>query len=113
VASGRSGAPQLGLACLAAPVGSGRVGGPMRLLAGMRARPRGSTPLSSGLARAPFDPSVGDSVAAAARLVFRVWVARSSAPAPLFVFPARRRATAGGGDRRHKYHLDPAGPFLQ
>ena len=85
---------------------------PVWLLAGMRARPRGSTPLSSGLARAPFDPSVGDSVAAAARFVFRVWVARSSAPAPLFVFPARRRATAGGGDRRRKYHLDPAGPFL-
>jgi len=33
------------------------------------------------------------------------------APAPLF-FPARRRATAGGGDWRREDHLDTAGPFL-
>ena len=37
---------------------------------------------------------------------------RSGVPAPLFI-SARRRATAGGGDRRREYHLDPAGPFLQ
>jgi len=34
------------------------------------------------------------------------------AQAPLF-FPARRRATAGGGDWRREDHLDTAGPFLQ
>jgi len=36
---------------------------------------------------------------------------RSGAPAPLF-FSARRRATAGGGDRRCEDLLGPAGPFI-